>query len=99
MGTNGNNVKETGLVSTQVNATDINTRINAGRLTGGLRSLKGLLTREINYCNTKVLHCCTLKAGPQQHTQLMLENAQDLLDCYARCQAKYGKVEKCFADL
>ena len=44
VGTNGNNVEETMLVGTQVNAEDINTRVNAGRLTIRLRSLKGLLT-------------------------------------------------------
>ena len=99
VGTNGNNVEGTGLVGTQVNANDINTRANAGRLTIRLRSLKGLLTREVNYCNNKVLHFGTLMAAPQQKTQYMLECAQDLLDFYARCQAKYKEVEKGFADL
>ena len=99
VGTNGNNVEGTGLVGTQVNANDINTRANAGRLTIRLRSLKGLLTREVNYCNKKIVHFGTLMAAPQQKTQAMLGYAQGLLDCHARCQAKYEEVEKGFADL
>ena len=38
-------------------------------------------------------------AAPQQLTQLMLEYPQDLLDCYARCQAKYAEVDNGFADM
>jgi len=45
------------------------------------------------------LHFGTLMAAPQQKPQYMLECARDLLDCYARCQAKYKEVEKGFADL
>ena len=97
-GQNGN-VEETGPVGNQVNAQDINTRANAGRLARRLRSLKGLLTREVNYCNKKVLHFGTLMAATQQQTQMMTEYARDLLDCYARCQAKHVEVEKGFVDL
>ena len=99
VGTNGNNVEGTGLVGTQVNANDINTRANVGRLTIRLRSLKVLLTRDVNYCNKKILHFGTLMAAPQQKTQNMLGYAQGLLDCHAPCQAKYEEVEKGFADL
>ena len=62
VGQNRNNAEETGPVGDQVNAQDISTRANAGRLAGGLRSLKGLLIREINDCNQKVLHFGTLTA-------------------------------------
>ena len=86
LGQNGN-VEETGPVGNQVNAQDINTRANAGRLARRLRSLKGLLTREVNYCNQKVLHFGTLMAATQQQTQMMSEYTRDLLECYARCQA------------
>ena len=99
VGQNGNNVEETGPVGDQVNAQDISTRANAGRLAGGLRSSKGLLIREINYCNQKVLNFGTLMATTQQQTQMMTEYARDLLDCYARCQAKHVEVEKGFVDL
>ena len=99
VGTNGNNVQAAGLIGTQVNANDIHTRANAGRLTNQLRSLKGLLTREVNYCNKKIVHFRTLMAAPQQKTQAMTEYARGLLDCHARCQAKYEQVEKGFADL
>ena len=99
VGQNGNNVEETGPVGNQVNVQDINTRANAGRLTKRLRSLKGLLTREVNYSNKFFLHFGTLTAATQQKTQLMLEYARDLLDCYARCQAKHVEVDKGFVDL
>ena len=81
VGQNRNNVEETGPMGNQVNVQDINTRANAGRLTKKLRSLKGLLTREVNYCNQKVLHFGTLMAATQQQTQMMTEYARDLLDC------------------
>ena len=64
------NIEETEPVGNQVDVQDMNTRANAGRLTRRLRSLKGLLTREVNYCNQKVLHFGTLKAATQQQTQI-----------------------------
>ena len=54
--TNGNNVQMADLVDNQVNANGIQTRANVGRLTIQLRSLKGELTREINFCYKKIAH-------------------------------------------
>ena len=100
VGTNGNNVQVADLVGNQVNANDIHTRAHAGRLTNQLRSLKGLLTREVNLCNKKLAHFCTLMASTQQRTPVfMTEYARGLLECHARCKAKYEKVEKGFADM
>ena len=98
--TNGNNVQVAGLIDNQVNADDIQTRANAGRLTNQLRSLKGLLTREVNYWNKKIAHFRTLMASTQQRTPVfMTEYAQGLLECHACCKTKYERVEKGFVDL
>ena len=47
------------------------------------------------------LDCIELKLGWMLGwvVTLMTEYAQDLLDCYARCQAKYAEVDNGFADL
>ena len=100
VGTNGNNVQAADLVGNQVNTNDVRTRANAGRMAIQLRSSKGLLTREVNFCNKKIAHFCTLMASTQQRTPVfMTEYARGLLECHARCKAKYEKVEKGFADL
>ena len=99
VGTNGNNVQVAGLVDNQVNVNDIQTRANAGRLTIKLRSLKGLLTREINFCKQKITHFRTLMASTQQRTFLMTEYARSVLECHARCKTKWVEVDKGFADL
>ena len=71
-----------------------------GRLTIQLRSMKGLLTREVNFCNTKNAHFRTFMASTQQRTPVvMTEYARGLLECHTRCQTKYDRVEKGFADL
>ena len=93
------NVEEAEPVADQVDVQDINTRANASRLTRRLRSLKGLLTREVNYCNEKVEHFLTLMAATQPQTQMTIEYYSNLLDTYARCQAKHLEVEEGFADL
>ena len=79
VGQNGN-VEETEPVADQVDVQDINTRANMRRLIRRLRSLKGLLTREVNYCNQKVVHFGTLMAATQPQKQMMTEYAWDLLD-------------------
>ena len=93
------NVEEAEPVADQVDVQDINTRANASRLTRRLDSLKGLLTREVNYCTQKVEHFCNLMAATQPQTQMMIEYARDILDNYARCQAKHVEVEKGFVEL
>ena len=94
VGTNGNNIQAVDLVGNQVNTTDVRTRANAGRLAIQVRSSKGLLTREVNFCNKKIAHFCTLMASTQQRTPVfMTEYAQGLLECQACCQTKYEKVE------
>ena len=60
------------LVDNQVNANGIQTRANVGRLTNQLRSLKGLLTQEVNFCNKKIAHFCTLMASTQQRTPVFM---------------------------
>ena len=57
------------------------------------------MTREVNYCTQKVEHFRTLMAVTQPQTQMMIEYARDILDNYARCQAKDVEVEKWFVDL
>ena len=100
VGANGDNVQAAGLVGTQVNANDIHTRAHAGRLTKQLHSLKGLLTREVNFCNKKIAHFRTLMASTQQRTPVfMTEYARGLLECHTHCKTKYERVEKGFADL
>ena len=98
VGQNGN-VKEAEPVEDQVDVQNINTRANANWLIRRLRSLKGLWTREVNYCTQKVEHFRTLMAAAQPQTQMMIEYARDLLDNYGRCQAKHVEVEKGFVDL
>ena len=88
------------LVDNQVNANGIQTRANVGRLTIQLRSLKGQLTREINFCYKKITHFRNLLASTQQRTPiLMVEYARGILECHARCKTKYDRVEKGFTDL
>ena len=71
-----------------------------GRLTNQLRSLKGLLTREVNFCNKKIAHFRTLMASTQQRTPVfMTEYARGLLECHAHCKTKYERVEKGFTNL
>ena len=91
------NVEEAQPVADQVDVQDINTRANTSRLTTRLSSLKGLLTKEVNCCTKKVEYFHTLMAATQPQTQMMIEYASDLLDTYARCQAKHVEVEKGFA--
>ena len=80
--TNGNDVQAADLVDNQVNANDIQTRANLGRLTNQLRSLKGQLTWEINVCYKKIAHFRTLLASTQQKTPiLMIEYAKGILGC------------------
>ena len=98
--TNGNDVQAADLVDNQVNANDIQTRANVGRLTNQLRSLKGQLTQEINFCYKKITHFCTLLASTQQRTQiLMVEYARGILECHARCKTRWVEVDNSFADL
>ena len=98
MGQNGN-VEEAEPVEDQVDVQNINTRANANRLIRRLHSLKGLLTREVNYCTHKVEHFRTLMAAKKPQTQMIIVYARDLLDNYARCQAKHVEVEKGFVYL
>ena len=80
----------------QVFVQDINTRVNRSQLIRNLRSLKGLLKREVNYCTQKVDYFCTLMAATQPQTQMMIEYASEILDNYARCQVKNEEVKNGF---
>ena len=76
------NVKEAEPVDVDVQ--NINNRANANRLIRRLCSLKGLLTREVNYCTQKVEHFRTLMAAARPQTQMMIDYAREILDNYAR---------------
>ena len=99
MGQNGNVKVVAETLTDQVDVQDINTRANANILSRRLRSLKGLLTREVKYCTQKVEQFRTLIDTTQPKSQLMVEYARDILDNFTCCQARQTEIEKGIVDL
>ena len=86
-------------VTDQVDVQDINTKANANRLSRRLRSLKGLLTREVTYCTKKVEQFRTLMDATQPKSQMMVEYARNMLNNFICCQTRQAEIEKGIVDL
>ena len=97
---NGNTVQMAGPEDNQVNAIMVQTRAKVGRLTNSLPKLKGQLPREVNNCYKKIVHFKTLLSTNRLGTSVVkTEYARSILECHARCENRFEKVEKGISDL